>query len=197
MRVARLAEGLWRWTATHPGGPPREGCDAEVGCVYLETPSAIVLVDPLVPADGPEAERFWTHLDRDVARLGVPLLVVLTADRHRRSADAVAGRYPGTPVVGAAGPVPPEVELIPVPAADEVLVWIPGHAALVSGDVLVGDADGGLRLCPASWLPDGAGEARIRAGLRPVADLPVRMLLVSHGEPVLEEAAAALRGLLG
>ena len=34
------------------------------------------------------------------------------------------------------------------PDADEVVLWLPGPRALVVGDVLLGAADGGLRLCP-------------------------------------------------
>jgi glyoxylase-like metal-dependent hydrolase (beta-lactamase superfamily II) len=66
MKVEMLAPGLWRWSA------------GEMWCVYYEAPGAIVLIDPVVPED--EEERFWTALDRDVARLGLPVAIVLTAD---------------------------------------------------------------------------------------------------------------------
>ena len=42
----------------------------EVGSVYCELPAAVLLVDPVVPADPGEAERLWRALDRDVERLG-------------------------------------------------------------------------------------------------------------------------------
>ena len=61
----------------------------------------------------------------------------------------------------------------------------------------VGAAGGGLRLCPESWLPEGKGHAELRAALRPLLDLPVERVLVSHGEPVLTGAGRALAGVLG
>ena len=63
MDVEQLAPGLWRWD----------------GSVYVETAEAIVLIDPVVPADEPE--RFWRALDRDVERCGVPVHVLLTSSR--------------------------------------------------------------------------------------------------------------------
>jgi glyoxylase-like metal-dependent hydrolase (beta-lactamase superfamily II) len=73
--------------------------------------------------------------------------------------------------------------------------WLPEHRALVPGDVLIAD-DGGLRLCPESWLPEKKTLDDLRDSLRPVLDLPVELVLVSHGEPVLENARAALAGAL-
>jgi hypothetical protein len=199
VNVARIEEGLWRWSSEHPEWTSADaGWDAEVGSVDLETPGAIVLVDPLVPADPAQAARFLVHLDRDVARLRLPVAVVLTAAWHRRSADVLAARYPGGTVTGAGsrGDVPEGVRLIPVPAADEVVVWIPAHRALVPGDVLLGDGAGGLRRCPASWLPGGATDDDLRRGLEPLLALGAERVLVSHGAPVLERAGPALRAAL-
>ena len=64
----------------------------DVGCVYAETPDALVLVDPLVPQD--EEDRFWEALDRDRRRLEhLPVEILLTCAWHRRSSDVVAARY--------------------------------------------------------------------------------------------------------
>ena len=52
MTVERLGDGLWRWTAPHPEWREGGGWDPDVGSVYCETPEAVVLIDPLVPADG-------------------------------------------------------------------------------------------------------------------------------------------------
>jgi hypothetical protein len=62
----------------------------------------------------------------------------------------------------------------------------------VPGDVILGRDGGGLRLCPESWLPAGVDHARLRTVLKPLLDLPVERVLVSHGEPVTENARAAL-----
>ena len=70
MDVTRFADGLWRWTTYY------EEWRDEVGCVYYEAPDAIVLIDPLVPAEPSEKARFWKALDRDVARVGRPVHVL-------------------------------------------------------------------------------------------------------------------------
>src|SRR5919108_611415 len=77
MDVEAIAPGLWRWTTPHPdwtpeqGGP--DGWEAAVGSVYYEAPAAVVLIDPLVPAETEERERFWRALERDVEAVGRPL----------------------------------------------------------------------------------------------------------------------------
>ena len=76
----RIDEGLWRW-ATRYG----EWGD-DVGCLYVETEDSVVLVDPLVPEEADEEERFWRALDRDVGRSGAPVHVLVTVFWHTRSA---------------------------------------------------------------------------------------------------------------
>lgn len=207
MDVTRIAEGLWRWSAYYD-----EWRD-EVGCVYHETRDAIVLVDPLVPPES--AERFWQALDRDVRRAGAPVHVLVTVFWHARSAAEVVARYDGrlhaasraraaierrthavTDVFRPGDVLPGDVVALPSGRSNEVVFWIPEHGALVPGDVLLGVEGGGLRLCPESWLPAGVGHDRLRAALRPLLGLPVQRVLVSHGQPVLENGHAALERLL-
>jgi len=127
--VRRLADGLWRWTAPYPNaaawpdwGPP---VPPDVGCVYYEAPDAVVLIDPLLPAG--EEEKFLTHLDRDVKRLGLPVSILLTAQRHERSARLLRERY------GADDRIPRTVEAYPVSA--ELAYFIRPHGALVVATV--------------------------------------------------------------
>jgi hypothetical protein len=179
VEVARIAEGLWRWTAPHPEWSPGEAWGRRVGCVYAEIADATVLIDPLVPSD--EEERFWCALDRDVERLGLPVAVLVTCPWHERSAAVVEARYAG------ARNTPIGVEAIPV-APEEVAFWLPALATLVIGDVLVGDGRG-LRLHrewqvqPFDAVIDAVGR---------LAALPVERVLTSHGEPVLENGRDAL-----
>ena len=188
MRVQELSLGLWRWTGLHPdwtpeeGGP--EGWEQEVGCVYYEAPEAVVLVDPLVPPE--DEERFLRALDRDVERVAKPVRVLLTVEWHSRSAQAIAERYGGE----LAGDLPSGVEGHAAVHFEETIFWIAEHGALVFGDVVLG-AEDGVRLCPESWL-ENAGHAELEEALRPLLDLPVERLLVSHGEPVLTDGHAAL-----
>jgi glyoxylase-like metal-dependent hydrolase (beta-lactamase superfamily II) len=79
----------------------------------------------------------------------------------------------------------------------EVLYWLPEQRALVVGDVLLGAGAGSrptndpLRLCPARWV-EPATLDDLRGSLRPLLELPVEQVLVSHGEPVLADGHAAL-----
>lgn len=205
MEVERFAEGLWRWTVHY------EEWGDEVGCVYLEASDAIVLIDPLVPSEATEAARFWKALDRDVGRAGVPVHVLVTVFWHARSAGEIVRRYGGrlhassraraaiqrrteavTDVFRPGDPLPGGVEALPSGRATEVVYWLPEHRALVPGDVLLGREGGGLRLCPESWLPSGIGHARLRTALQPLLELPVELVLVSHGDPVTANARARL-----
>lgn len=188
MEVLRLADGLWRWTAPHPNWenwPGREQEPSEVGCVYVEAEDATVLIDPLVPAG--EEELFFRHLDADVERRGLPVVILLTAEWHRRSTDELAARY-GARIGG----VPPAaIEEIPIEGTDErqVAYFIRPHATLVVCEVFAVDVHGELRVCasPALARPD-----EFEASLDRLMELPVERLLVSHGEPVLENARARM-----
>lgn len=207
MDVAEIAPGLWRWTGYH------EEWKDDVGCVYCETGDGVVLVDPLVPPE--DSERFWRALDRDVTRLGAPVHVLVTIFWHTRSAAAMVTRYdarvwaPSTAraaVARRAGvvtdtfrpgdPLPGGIEAFRTARSTEVVYWIPRHGALVPGDVLLGDGAGGLRMCPESWLPGKTGHAALAESLRPLTELPIERVLVSHGGPVLENGRAALAAAL-
>ncbi len=190
MRVKEIGTGLWCWTGLHPDWTPDEGgpggWEQEVGCVYFESPGAVVLIDPLVP---PEAvDPFYEALDRDVERAQLPVTILLTVESHRRSSHELAERYDGT-----IGEVPPGVE-VAVSAWNELVFWIPGHRTLVFGDLVLG-RDGGLRL-PRSWIGEEQ-YAGVVEGLRPLLELPVEHVLVGHGEPMLTAGHEALARALG
>jgi len=184
--VNQLAPGLWRWTARHPEWTADdEGeWDPDVGCVYAEVDGRIVTIDPLVPSDPAERELFWTALDRDVERLGPPIVLTTTVD-HVRSAAGIVGRY------GVAGRAPAGVQAFPTALRGEIVYWLEPFQALVPGDVLLGDAAGGVRVCPDDWL-EGADHDAVRASLQPLLELPVERILVSHGTPVLSHGHDAL-----
>lgn len=210
MRVDEIAPGLWRWTALHPAWTPEcdddgQGWGEEVACTFFEADDSIVLFDPLVP-DGEERDRFLDHLDEDVRRSGKPVAILLSCPDHDRSAAELAERYGGevwaeegaAEQVGATqpftfgDPLPGEVVAIDSRVPGEALFWIPRHSTLVTGDVILGAQDGSLRVCPASWLPEGTNLAQYRADLSALLDLPIERVLVSHGEPVLEDGLEAL-----
>jgi hypothetical protein len=184
MELTQIRPGLYRWTAPHPAYEPDAKPDSpadwpeQVGCVAYEAPEALVLIDRL--AEG-----------RRVA-------VLTTIGFHRRSRDTVAERY-GASTSRAKKTLPAGVETIPIRRAGETMVWIPEHSALVPGDRILGGRDGGLRLCPDSWLrylPSAMTGAELREALRPLLGLPIELVLVSHGEPVVSGGRDALERAL-
>jgi glyoxylase-like metal-dependent hydrolase (beta-lactamase superfamily II) len=217
VEVGELAPGLWRWTAPHPEWTlSSDGWEREVGCVYCEADGAILLIDPLVPGEPEERDRFWVALDRDVERVGSPH-VLLTCHWHVRSATDVLERYPdarlwahedGLAELGDAADrvtgsfrsgaeLPGGATGIDSGAgAGEVLYWLPSHGALIPGDVLLGAGDGGVRVCPDDWLAEGFTRDDVRRALRPLLELPIERVLVSHGEAVLEGGRDALAAAL-
>ncbi|HSS74075.1 MAG TPA: hypothetical protein VLK53_10945 [Gaiellaceae bacterium] len=195
MQVQELATGLWYWTGRHPGWTPADGgpdgWDQEVGCYFYDGPDAICLFDPLIPME--DRDRFFEALDRDVEQVQKRVRILLTVDAHRRSAVDLAERHDIDPP-----PLPPERPRLPAgveivaEAAGEFVFWLPEHRALIAGDLIIGRAHG-LEV-PRAWLEDRYEEMVER--LRPLLDLPVDRVLVTHGEPVLEDGLEALERAL-
>lgn len=227
MQVTELAPGLWRWTAPHPawrpsmGGPG--GWEEEVGCIYLEAPSdsgfGIVLIDPLAPPAGsPDATRFWAALDRDVARCGGALAVLVTNAFHSRSTAEVYRRYSGSAGVHVhvpdlsprklfdlatdrlqEGPVLPGVVAIPIEGLEpsETALWLSESRSLVFADALIGTGSGEVRLARPAQAAEGAAaepgfERALRTSVERLLRFDAERLLPSHGEPVLSDGRAAL-----
>jgi hypothetical protein len=200
--IQELRPGLHRWTAIHPEAEPSPTPGApddwgpDVASSAYEAPDALLLVDPLVPDDRADLRE---ELDALVARHGQPVVIVTTLAFHRRSRDELADRYEAS-TSRAKKNLPRDVETVFVRGAGETMVWLPKPRALIPGDRLLGDdARGGVRLSPDSWLrylPSGMRQAELREALRPLLDLPVELVLVSHGEPVLENGREAIAAAL-
>jgi hypothetical protein len=195
--LTEVRPGLYRWTAIHPEAhpAPTRGSPAdwgpEVGSVAYAGPDALVLIDPLVPADRDDLRE---ELDALVRRQGRRVAILTTIGFHRRSRDELAKRYEAS-TSRARASLPEGVETVRIQGAGETMVWLPGHRALVPGDRLIGDDRGGIRLCVESWLrylPSGIDLAGLRAALAPLLELPVELVLVSHGEPVLANGRDAV-----
>jgi glyoxylase-like metal-dependent hydrolase (beta-lactamase superfamily II) len=200
MELHELRPGLWRWEAFHPEWKE------QVGSVAYEGTADLVLFDPLLPVED--------ALDGLVDRVGKPVATLVTVFWHARSADvlarrrgarvlapsrgraAVARRAPTAEPFRPEGPLPGGVQAFATARSTEVVYWIPEHRALVPGDVLIGSDDGGIRLCPQSWLPASTRLPALADSLRPLLELPVARVLLSHGEPVLRNGRAALERAL-
>jgi hypothetical protein len=195
--LREVGSGLWRWTTRHPewtpGAAPESPADwpEMVGCVLFDARDATVLIDPLLPEDD---DGFLAALDDHVRGRRLPVAILTTIKFHRRSRDELAERYSAR-TSRDRRTLPEGVESRPIRRAGETMFWLPGQRALVPGDRILGAPGGGLRLCPESWLrglPSAISLADLAAGLRPLLDLPIETVLVSHGAPVLGDGRAAL-----
>ena len=163
-----------------------------------------MLFDPLV-----RDEEAWAALDERVAQHGPPH-VLITLMWHVRSAPEIVERYPGTRVwahrrepwiegtrervrvtdeFSLGDPLPAGIE---THEPREVVYWIPEHRALVAGDVLLTDRAGGVRLTP--WLGEQPAE-ELREKVRALLELPIELVLLTHGGAVEDGRAALERAL--
>jgi len=169
-----------------------------VAAFAVATDSELVLIDPLLVGDQ------WRELEAAVE--GRQLHVLLTIHWHARSAGEIAGRFAGarvwahsrnraavarrapvTDVFRAGEELPAGLVALEARPRSEVLFWEPGGKALIAGDALLGDGEKGegLHPCPASWLPGSNSVSDLRRSLRPALELPIELVLPSHGAPVL------------
>jgi glyoxylase-like metal-dependent hydrolase (beta-lactamase superfamily II) len=193
--MREIAPGLRRWTALH------EEWEEQVGSLALDTADGLVLIDPIDPPRG----------------LRKPEHVLLTVFWHGRSAGGLRAKHVwawsrsvrrlrnrGVEVTDPFEPgdeLPGGVRCFATARDGEVVYWLPSERALVVGDVLLGagakprPTDEPLRLCPERWLGK-ASHDELRASLRPLLELPIEQVLVSHGRPVERDGLAALRAVL-
>jgi glyoxylase-like metal-dependent hydrolase (beta-lactamase superfamily II) len=185
---------LRRWTAYH------DHWREDVGSIALDTPDGLVFIDPLEPP----------------AELGRPEHVLLTVFWHGRDTAALGARHvwasghAARPLAGRGieitdrigeGELPGGIRAFPTARRGEVVYWLPEQLALAVGDVLLGAGakpraeDTPLRLCPERWL-GARSHADLKESLRPLLELPVEQVLVSHGKPVLQGGRAELAALL-
>ncbi len=199
-----LRRGLRTWTNYY--GEWKD----DVSSYAIARPEELVLIDPLL------AEEQWPALEEDAE--GRELHVLLTVHWHVRSSAEVRARFPAarvwahsrdraaiarrvepTDVYAVGDELPGALVALEARPRTEVLFWDEPHRALIVGDALVGDgADGGgLRTCKAWWLPQSTSLEDLRATLRPSLELPVELVLLSHGASIRSAAGAELSRALG
>ena len=194
--ITEIAPGLHRWTAWH------DHWEEDVGSLAVETNDGPVFIDPIDPP----------------AELGTPDHVLVTVYWHGRTTGDVGARrvwastrsaqplrnrkISVTDPFRAGDDLPGGIRALQTARAAEVVYWLPEHRAVVAGDVLLGAGakpratTDALRLCPEGWLGKRTHE-ELRDTLRPLLELPVERVLVSHGEPLLSDGKRALAALLG
>ena len=179
---------MQRWTAYS------EDWQEEVGCVAVDSADGLLHFDPLDPPSDAD-HTFLTvffHARDARGRVWAPTRMV-----KRLANRGVAVTDPFEP----GDELPGGVRCFETARDGEVVYWLPAERALVVGDVLLGagakprPTDEPLRLCPERWLGKASHED-LRASLRPLLELPVEQVLVSHGRPVERDGLAALRAVL-
>lgn len=185
--IEDIQPDLARWATPHPEWKPEEDFLDEsyrdVASVLHVAPDALVLVDPLV------SDSLWPELDARIEAAGKPVVVLTTIHWHARSRDEVAKRYDarlGGELQG--------VRAFDAGRQDEVALWLAGAGAVVLGDAVVGDQQGGLRMSP--WYRWDAERERTRRALLPLLELPIAIVLPAHGNAVLEDGSQALEQAL-
>jgi hypothetical protein len=217
--VNEIAPGIYRWQTRHPEWHTRIEWGHEVASFALAGDRALSLVDPQLPALSAPGRA---AVDRALERLAAAasrLDIMITIPYHVRSAEELYLRYHerlavtiwGHPAVakrfgGRAVPltpirpeeaVGPAALALPIgkPRRYETPLYFPAHKALAFGDAVIG-IDGGLRVWQQGPTAPGWYERRFAPTLRPLLDLDVEYVLVTHGPPVLHDAPRALRDAL-
>ena len=194
--VRELQSGLWHWEARHPEWEERADWGPEVSSYAVDDGDRLLLFDPL----SPPGELDELAGNRETA-------IVLTCPWHRRDAVALAARLgvpiyvppPDPPdpnpveghVFSAGDRLPVGVEAFPGMEPNDLVLWIESRRALVTGDSLI-DRGQGLEF-PADWANKGVPAEQVLAALRPLLELPVEVVLPTHGAPA--DRAALERAL--
>jgi glyoxylase-like metal-dependent hydrolase (beta-lactamase superfamily II) len=194
--MREVTTGVWHWQAPHPDWKPGEDWPELVSSYAIDDGERLLLFDPLAIPDEIELRA----AERSPA-------VVLTCPWHRRDGEALAARlgaplYAPPPDEGDPEPLPGLVfragETLPVGVEarpgmepNDLVLWVAARGAIVAGDTLV-DRGAGLEF-PRDWADKGVPADEILAGLRPLLDRPVELVLPTHGEPA--DRAALERAL--
>lgn len=216
-----IQPGLWHWRAPHPEWTPSEPWDRYVSSYAVDDGERLLLIDPLgVPSAlvALAARREtaivltcpWHERDaqRLVEELGVPVYTPLpdtAEDLVTKFGVTLEQAGDGSPDLnwllrehrGEARPFRPGDRLpfgITVFEGlwpNDTVLWIESQRAVVSGDTLV---DFGRGLEVHLWdLREPEAREEIVASLRPLLDLPVAHVLLTHGAPM--DRAALERAL--
>jgi glyoxylase-like metal-dependent hydrolase (beta-lactamase superfamily II) len=197
--MQEVQTGIWYWTAPHPEWtPPHDWAMGDVSSYAMDDGERLLLFDPLaVPSEMEELAA-----GRDTA-------IVLTSPWHQRDAMDLTERLDAPiyvpppdrdpdPIQGrvftAGDRLPVGIEAFPGREEPfDLMLWVESRKALVAGDTLV-DRGQGIELVDA-WLPEGVTREQVLVALKPLLELPVELVLPTHGPPTdraaLERALAA------
>jgi glyoxylase-like metal-dependent hydrolase (beta-lactamase superfamily II) len=219
MREVRT--GVWHWEAPHPdwagpedaafrqrlaamGATPNEAARGLVSCYAVDGGDRLLLFDPLaVPREIEELAAGrepvvvltspWHERDTRslVERLDAPVFTPLPDEGTPDVAWLLGGARSDAHLYSAGDRLPVGVEAFPGRLPNDVVLWIESRRAVIAGDTLV-DFGHGLEI-PVEWLPAGATREQVANGLAMLLDLPVEVVLATHGGPT--DSAALRRAL--
>jgi len=218
--MREVARGVWHWEAPHPdwAGPENEPLrqrlaaagtqnEAARGVVssYAIVDERLLIFDPIaVPSEleGLAAGRDaavvltcpWHERDTRslVEQLGAPVFTPPPDDGTLDVAWLLGGDRSDAHLYTAGEPPRIGVEALPGRLPNDVVLWVESRCAVIAGDTLV-DFGQGLEVA-VEWLPTGVTREQVAEGLRPLLELPVEVVLATHGGPTgktaLERALA-------
>jgi glyoxylase-like metal-dependent hydrolase (beta-lactamase superfamily II) len=222
--VRELRPGLWHWKAPHPEWRETEPWDQNVSSYAIDDGERLLLFDPIAPPseiDDLAAAREvaivltapWHERDMQgiVERHGVRVYAPApdTAEDLMRMFGVTAEQAgDGSPDLvwlrserpdnwrryEAGDRLPGGIEAYPGYKRNDLVLWIESHSAVIAGDTLV-DFGSGLEM-NSRWLQAvGASREDVVTGLRPLLELPVELVLATHGGPTdraaLEQALSS------
>ena len=193
--MLEITPGLRRWAAFH------DHWEEDVGSLAVQTSDGLVLIDPIDPpsevaaADHVLITVYWHG--RSTGTVGVKRVWASARSERPLKSRGIEVTDP----FRAGNALPGGIRAFQTARSAEVVYWLPDQHAVVVGDVLLGagakprPTSDPLRLCPQRWLGKSTHDD-LRSTLRPLLDLPVECVLVSHGEPILSGGKEALAAAL-
>jgi hypothetical protein len=200
--VRELRPGLWHWQAPHPDWDEEQSWWPELVSSYgIEVGDDFVLFDPLSVPDELRERATAVVLtapyhERDARRLGVPVHTPPAdtwqdwVEKFGVDPDQVRGMESddlawlragqGEGHFHGPGPWPFGIDAYAGREDNDLVLWLPSHNAIVTGDSLSGlDRGLGIQLGGRTHVT----RDEVAERLRPLLDLPVELVLPAHGEP--------------
>lgn len=219
--MRELQPGLWHWESEHPEWTEGEPWDKVVSSYALDEGERLLLFDPLaVPREIGERATGrklvvvltapWHERDARglVERMGAAVFAPWpdTAEdlmeKYGLTAEQAGSGSPDLDWLLADDSVemlmfsvgdrlPFGAEVFAGREHNDVVLWIEERGAVVAGDTLA-DFGRGLEI-PPEWIRDGVTREEIAAGLRPLLERRVEIVLTAHSGPT--DRAALERAL--
>jgi glyoxylase-like metal-dependent hydrolase (beta-lactamase superfamily II) len=207
--MRELHPGLWFWQAPHPEWTPAERWPSKVSSYAVDDGARLILIDPQSVPDPLLARarqrepvilltQPWHERDaRGLAReLGAAVFSPpadtaqdfidkfhVTAEQAGAGSTDLAWLRQGEAEahwVAAGDRLPIGVQAFRGREHNDLQLWLERDRAVVLGDTVV-DFGAGLGLN--EWLKGGVSHDEIKRRLRPLLDLPIELVLPTHGTP--------------